>query len=97
MQDQLIYDLNRDYCFMNDVTQEEIDSRTYKTAKFMVEDVITREEINRFCEEKGISPQLNKALIAKKMSNAIEKGEFTLGETAKNNFQVLFARILSYV
>ena len=97
MQDQLIYDLNRDYCFMNDVTQEEIDSRTYKTAKFMVEDVITREEINRFCEEKGISPQLNKALIAKKMSNAIEKGEFTLGETAKNNVQVLFARILSYV
>ena len=82
---------------MNEVTQEEIDSKTYRTSKFMVEDVVTREEINRFCEEKSISPKLNKALIAKKMSNAIEKGEFTLSETVKSNFQALFTRILSYV
>lgn len=97
MQDQLIYDLNRDYCFMNEVTQEEIDSRTYKTAKFMVEDVITREEINRFCTEKDISPKLNKALIAKKMSNAIDMGEFTPSKTTIENFRALFDRILSYV
>lgn len=97
MQDQLIYDLNRDYCFMNEVSQEEIDSRTYKTAKFMVEDVITREEINRFCEEQDISPKLNKALIAKKMSNAIDMGEFTPSETTIDNFRALFGRIFSYV
>lgn len=97
MRKQWIYELNKQYCFMNVVAQEDIDSKTYKTAKYMVEDVITREEINRFCTEMGILPTLNKALIAKKMSNAIENGEFTLSETAINNSRALFDRILSYV
>ena len=95
MREQLIYDLNRDYCFMTAITQEEIDSKTYRTSRFMVVDVVTREEINRFCEEKDISPKLNKALIAKKLSNAIEAGEFTLNDTAIANFRALFERILS--
>ena len=97
MRKQLIYELNRHYCFMNTVTQEDIDSKTYRSSKFMVEDVMTREEINKFCTAMNISPTLNKALIAKKMSNAIDKGEFTLSETATSNFRTLFERILSYV
>lgn len=97
MRKQWIYELNKQYCFMNEVTQEDIDSKTYKTDKYMVEDVITRDEINRFCTEMGILPTLNKALIAKKMSNAIDNGEFTLNETAINNSRALFERILSYV
>lgn len=97
MRKQLIYDLNRHYCFMKPVTQEDIDSKIYRTSSFMVEDVITREEINRFCVAMSISPSLNKALIAKKMSNAIARGEFTLGEAAKNNSRALFDRILSYI
>ena len=96
MRKQWIYELNKQYCFMNEVTQEDIDSKTYKTAKYMVEDVITRDEINRFCKEMDILPTLNKALIAKKMSNSIDKGEFTLGDIAVSNFRVLFDRILSY-
>jgi predicted ATP-dependent endonuclease of OLD family len=96
MRNQLIYDLNKDYCFMNEVTQEDIDAKTYRTSAFMVEDLITREEINRFCEEMSISPGLKKALIAKKMSNAIDAGEFTLNDTAIANFRALFERILSY-
>ena len=82
---------------MNEVTQEDIDAKTYKTTKFMVEDVITREEISRFCTEMDILPTLNKALIAKKMSNAIDQGEFSLSETALRNSRTLFDRILSYV
>lgn len=97
MHKQLIYELNKQYCFMNEVTQENIDSKTYKTAKYMVEDIITRDEINRFCTEMGISPALSKALIAKKMSNSIDNGEFTLSETAINNARTLFNRILSNV
>ena len=97
MRKQWIYELNKQYCFMNDVAQEDIDSKTYKTTKYMVEDVITRAEIDRFCAEMGILPTLNKALIAKKMSNAIDIGEFTLSETAIENFRVLFERILSYI
>ena len=97
MRKQWIYELNKQYCFMNDVAQEDIDSKTYKTTKYMVEDVITRAEIDRFCAEMGILPTLNKALIAKKMSNAIDIGEFTLSETAIENFRALFERILSYI
>ena len=97
MRKQWIYELNKQYCFMNEVTQEDIDAKTYKTTKFMVEDVITREEISRFCTEMDILPTLNKALIAKKMSNAIDQGEFSLSETALRNSRTLFDRILSYV
>ena len=82
---------------MNEITQEDIDSKTYKSAKYMVEDVITREEINRFCAEMDILPTLNKALIAKKMSNAVDKGEFILSDTALRNFSSLYDRILGYV
>lgn len=96
MRKQWIYELNKQYCFMNEVTQEDINSKTYKTDKFMVEDVITREEISRFCAEMDISPTLNKALLAKKMSNAIDNGEFILSETPISNFRTLFERILSY-
>ena len=97
MHKQWIYELNKQYCFINEVTQEDIDDKTYKTTKFMVEDVITREEISRFCTEMDILPTLNKALIAKKMSNAIDQGEFSLSETALRNSRILFDRILSYV
>ncbi len=97
MRKQLIYELNKQYCFMNEITQEDIDSKTYKSAKYMVEDVITREEINRFCAEMDILPTLNKALIAKKMSNAVDKGEFILSDTALRNFSSLYDRILGYV
>ena len=35
--------------------------------------------------------------LAKKMSNAIDQGEFSLSETALRNSRTLFDRILSYV
>lgn len=97
MRKQYIYELDKQYCFMREVQQTEIDTKTYKTAKFMVEDVMTREEIDRFCNETGVSSELNKALIAKKMSNAVDKGEYALGDTAVCNFKALFDRILSYL
>ena len=97
MRKQLIYELNKDYCFMTEVEQADIDAKTYRTSKFMVEDVITREEINRFCAAVDISPDLAKSLIAKKMANAVDKGEFALSETAIKNSRELFNRILSYV
>ena len=97
MRNQLIYELNKHYCFMNDVSQVDINNKTYKTSKFMVEDVMTRAEIDRFCSETNTSPNLNKALIAKKMSNAIEKSEYVPGDEAVNNFKKLFERILSYI
>ena len=44
MRKQFVYELNKQYCFMQDVSQQDIDNKTYKTTKFMVEDVVTRSE-----------------------------------------------------
>ena len=44
MRKQFVYEFNKQYCFMQDVSQQDIDNKTYKTTKFMVEDVVTRSE-----------------------------------------------------
>ena len=97
MRKQFFYELNKHYCFMNDVSQEDIDNKTYKNSTFTVEDVMTQAEIDRFCEVTNTSKTLGKPLKAKKMSNAIEKGEYVLSDEAINNFKKLFRRIISYV
>lgn len=97
MRKQFFYELNKHYCFMNDVSQEDIDNKTYKNSTFMVEDVMTQAEIDRFCEVTNTSRTLGKPLKAKKMSSAIEKGEYLPGDEAVENFKKLFDRIISYV
>ena len=62
----------------------------------MIEDVVTREEISRYCAETNTSSTIGKSLMAKLMSNAIESGSFQVGERCKSNFDVLFKRIFSY-
>lgn len=91
-----LFEMNKQYCYMKDVSQEDIEKKTYKTDRFMVEDVVTSEEIKRFCKETETSDTLSKALIAKAMSNAIENGRYTCGETCLANFKALFDRIFSY-
>ena len=97
MRKQLFYELNKHYCFMNEVRQEDIDNKTYKTSTFMVEDVMTQSEIDRFCEATNTLRTLSKPLMAKKMSSAIEKGEYLPSDEAVENFKKLFLRIISYV
>lgn len=91
-----LFEMNKQYCYMKDVSQEDIEKKTYKTDRFMVEDVVTSEEIKRFCKETETSDTLSKALIAKAMSNAIENGQYTCGQTCLANFKALFDRIFSY-
>ena len=62
----------------------------------MVEDVVTQSEINRFCEESNTSKTLNKSLIAKAMSNAVDNHSFIPSEESLENFKALFDRIISY-
>ena len=88
--------MNKHYCYMKDISQEELQSKTYKTTKFMVEDVVTQSEINRFCEESNTSKTLNKSLIAKAMSNAVDNHSFIPSEESLENFKALFDRIISY-
>lgn len=96
MRNKLFLEMNKHYCYMKDISQEELQSKTYKTTKFMVEDVVTQSEINRFCEESNTSKTLNKSLIAKAMSNAIDNHSFIPSEESLENFKALFDRIISY-
>lgn len=62
----------------------------------MIEDVVTQEEIERFCNENNISKGIGKPLMAKLMSNAVEMSNYQIGQQCKDNFEILFRRILSY-
>lgn len=84
------------YCYLSEVSQEDVDNKTYKKSKYMIEDVVTREEINNFCNKTGTSKTIGKPLMAKLMSNAIELGTYEIGAVCRENFKALFERIFSY-
>mgnify|MGYP000380992174 FL=1 len=92
----MLFEYGSQYCYLKEVNQEEIDRKTYKTEPYIIEDVVTREEIERYCEMKGISISIGKSLMAKLMSNSVEAGEYQLGEHCRRNFRILFKRIFSY-
>lgn len=92
----MMFEYNRQYCYLADVTQGDVDQKTYKDSPYMIEDVVTREEIDRYCSETGTSSTIGKPLMAKLMSNAIESGVYQVGKECKSNFETLFNRICSY-
>ena len=98
MRQNMFYELGKQYCYLSDVTQNDIDSKTYKTegSKCLIEDMITQEEISRFCAETNTSTSLGKPLTAKLMSNVVDNGTFVLNDSCKKNFQALFDRIVGY-
>ena len=95
MRKNLCSEYKRQYCYLLDASQDDIDKRLYKSSKFMIEDLMIRSEIDRFCLESNCG-NCDKTLTAKLMSNAIESGSFTLSEDTKKNFKKLFDRIFSY-
>lgn len=96
LRNDFLCEYKRDYCFLADVSQETIDQRTYKTDKCLIEDIVTQEEIERYCSESNRPTSLNKALLAKLMCNASETGTFVFSESVIQNFRTLFNRITEY-
>lgn len=96
LRNDMMFQYKRQYCYLADVSQDDVEQKTYKSSPYMIEDVVTREEINRYCTETNTSSTIGKTLMAKLMSNAIESGSYQLGEECKSNFQELFNRIFSY-
>ncbi|MEQ2519373.1 AAA family ATPase [Ruthenibacterium sp. CLA-JM-H11] len=92
----MMFEYKVQYCYLADVSQEDVEKKTYKDSPYMIEDVVTREEINRYCAETNTSSTIGKTLMAKLMSNAIESGSYQVGEECKSNFEALFNRIFSY-
>ena len=95
MRKKLDFEYQKQYCYLSDVTQDQISAQTYKTDKYMIEDVVSRSEIERFYRESG-QTIADKTLTAKLMCNAIEDGSFVLSETTIENFKNLFNRVLKY-
>lgn len=93
MSKKLFLNYGEHFCYVKDVSKEDIKDKTYKQNKFMIEDLILREEINRFYIENQVS-NLDKTLTAKLLCDAILSGKFKLCQKTKNNFQNLFDRIL---
>ena len=95
LRNDMMFEYKRQYCYVKEVCQADIDRKTYKTDTFMIEDVITREEIDGYCEQMGTSKEIGKPLMAKLMCNAIEEGKYCVGERCKSNFIQLFERIFA--
>ena len=95
MRKNLFYELGEQYCYLADVKQEDIDSKTYTSAdkRCVIEDLVTQGEIDRFCSSTNTSPTLSKPLIAKIIAESVMSGSYTLGDECKNNFAQLFNRI----
>lgn len=93
----MMFEYKGQYCYLADVSQEDVDKKTYKDSSYMIEDVVTQKEISRYCAETNTSSTIGKPLMAKLMSNAIDSGAYQIGEECKSNFEALFNRILSYL
>ena len=74
-----------------------MDNQTYKHNPVTIENLMTQSEIDKFCNEKEISKDIGKPLLAKLINDAVENGTYTLDEECKNNFQILFEQILGCV
>ena len=95
MRKKLGFEYKKQYCYLKNISQEQVDGQTYKTDKYMIEDLVLRSEIDRFFRESG-QVAADKTLTAKLMCNAIENGTFVLSETTVENFKNLFNRVLGY-
>ena len=95
MHKNLFYELGKQYLYLADVTQDDIDAKTYNFVdkKCVIEDLVTKEEISKFCSATNTSNELSKPLIAKIIAETVTQGSYELGDECKNNFTQLFNRI----
>lgn len=96
MRNDFMLELNKQYCYLKEISQDDLREKTYKTEPYMIEDLVTQGEIERYCTECSISKTLSKSLVAKLISNAVENGSFHLCEACQDNFRKLFSRIDEY-
>ena len=93
MKNNMFFEYGKHYCYMCDVTQEEINTQTYKNSPYRIEDVVTKSEIDTFCASFELSNTLSKSLLAKLMSDAVDDGKYNIGGQCKKNFTELFKRL----
>lgn len=92
----LLFEYKKQYCYVADVSEDEVNTKSYRENKVDIEDIMTRDEISRFCSEFDIDKDIGKTLISKLVCEKIMRGEFIPNETACNNFRGLLNRLSSY-
>ncbi|HHU72517.1 MAG TPA: AAA family ATPase [Clostridiales bacterium] len=88
-----LYEYEKHYCYIKTVTQDDVDNKTFIKAPCVIEDIVTKNELDKFSKEKGIAENISKPLLAKLFSNSVEDGSHNIGEQCKNNFADLLTRI----
>lgn len=95
LKNKMMFEFNHQYCYIADVSQDAVDQKTYKTSPCVIEDVVTNEEIEKFCLEHSTSQTIGKTLKAKLIADAVDAGSYELGEECRTNFRLLFKRIFT--
>ena len=90
---ELLFEYKKQYCYVADVSAEEINGGTYLKKEIEIEDIMTHAEITRCCSECGIAESLGKTLTAKLVCEKILQCKFLPNETARNNFKDLLERL----
>ena len=89
---EFLFEFEKQYCYIKFVTQKDVDSHSYKELPYEIEDLVTKDELEKFARIKGIGENISKTLKAKLFSNAVEEG-YELGAQCKENFKNLLDRI----
>lgn len=90
---EFLCEFGKHYCYIKPITQEDVDSRNFKKHPYVIEDAITKEELQNFVLSKNIKEDISKPLLAKLFCNAIEDGSYSFGQQCKDNFLALFKQI----
>jgi predicted ATP-dependent endonuclease of OLD family len=85
--------LGKEYLFIADVTQEDINQKKYKRNPIMIEDIVTVDELDQFRVERSIASDLSKPLLAKIYSNCVKEGTWKPSEKCVMNFKQLFSKL----
>lgn len=96
MRTDFLLEFNKHYCYLADVCQDDVDGKAYKQQQVKIEDVIGRQEIERYCESTGTSLEIGKPLMAKLICTDVECGKFQFSESSIQKFRDLFDRIEAY-
>lgn len=94
--DKISTDDNKKYLFLREISDEEINHKTYNTSRYMIEDFVGQDFISKFVEgNSNLDDKTSKTLVAKLICNDIDEGIIDISEETQTNTIDLFNRIKS--
>lgn len=95
LKDKLFLELNHNYIFVSNVSNEDIEEqKTFLNTPFVIEDLVGKEYIEQYVQTNEESKSYGKKLKAKMLCNEIEANTINIPDKTKENFQGLYDRII---